>query len=167
MQFGAGQDFFLSLFSGGEEVNILAAVELGATVSKTIEVSVTISISVVTSVAVAKLCCIVNIERYAARHCCGIAIVRSGCDCNSHSRQGDQYVRRRAAERNCDTGAGEEAPEKIVVGAVVPATDVLAQLESRRSRDDCSAEREDGDILVLHGRLLCKTNLSQATRSIS
>lgn len=54
MQFGAGQYFFLSLFSGGEEVSISAAVELGLTVSNTIDVSVTVSISVVTSVAVTK-----------------------------------------------------------------------------------------------------------------
>lgn len=69
MQFGAGQYFFLSLFSGGEEVSISAAVELGLAVSNTIDVSVTVSISVITSVAVTKLRCIVSFGRRVVTYC--------------------------------------------------------------------------------------------------
>lgn len=54
MQLGAGQPFLLSLFSGGEEVSVSAAIEAGVTVRSSMDVSVNVSISVVTSVAVTK-----------------------------------------------------------------------------------------------------------------
>jgi hypothetical protein len=142
MQFGAGQAFLLSLLSGGEEVSVSAAIEVGVTVSSSMDVSVNVSTSVVTCVAVTKLRCTVNFERCAVRYFRGgLASVRSGCNRDCHSWWGDQHVRRRTAERNCDTGAGDEAPKKVVVCAVVPGIDTFTQLNSRRSQDGCGAER--------------------------
>lgn len=126
MQFGAGQAFLLSLFSGGEEVSVLAAIEVGVTVSSSMDVSVNVSISVVTPVAVTKLYCTVSFERRAVKYYQGgLASVRSGRDRDSHSWQGDQHVRRRTAERNCNTGAGDETPKKVVVGAVISRPDTF------------------------------------------
>lgn len=86
MQFGAGQAFSLSLFSGAKEVSLSAAIEVGVTVSSSMDVSVNVSITVVTCVAVTKLHCTVNFERRTERYCQGgLASVRSGCDRDSHS----------------------------------------------------------------------------------
>lgn len=69
MQFGAGQAFLLSLFSGDENVTVSAAVEVGVTVSNSMDVLINVSTSVVTCVAVTKLHYVVNFERRAVRYC--------------------------------------------------------------------------------------------------
>lgn len=69
MQFGAGQAFFFSFFTGGKKVTVSAAAEVGVTVSNLIDVSINVSTSVVTCVAVTKLHYAVNFERRAVRYC--------------------------------------------------------------------------------------------------
>lgn len=69
MQFGAGQAFLFSLFSGGEEVSVSTAIGVGVTVRSSMDVSVNVSTSVVTCVAVTKLQCTVNFDRCVVRYC--------------------------------------------------------------------------------------------------